>query len=81
MIGKDKHVVTVFPDTNKKYLSTDLLKQEPIKDDFLSKDIELLSFRAFKRVCHTCCNPDECVENGCVEVQEDGALPPCTRRG
>jgi len=80
-LGKDSVVATIFSDSNKKYLSTDLLKQEPIKDDFLSKDIELLSFRAFKRVCHTCCNPDECVENGCVEVQEDGALPPCARRG
>ena len=30
--------------SNKKYLSTDLMKNEPIKETFLSKDIELLSF-------------------------------------
>lgn len=38
-------VVTVFSDDNKKYLSTDLMKDEPIKENFLSKDIDLISFR------------------------------------
>jgi cysteine synthase A len=61
-LGKEKIIVTVFPDSNKKYLSTDLLRQEPIKEDFLSQNIELLNFRAFKRVCHTCCEPENCVE-------------------
>lgn len=50
-------VVTVFSDDNKKYLSTDLLKEEPVKPGFLSTDITLLSVRAFKRVCQTCCDP------------------------
>ena len=36
-------VVTVFADCNKKYLSTDYSKQEPVKDGFLSTDIELIS--------------------------------------
>ena len=36
-------VVTVFSDCNKKYLSTDYGKQEPIKDGFLSPGIELIS--------------------------------------
>lgn len=36
-------VATVFPDDNKKYLSTDLSKIEPVKDSYLSKDIKLLS--------------------------------------
>ena len=35
--------VTVFSDCNKKYLSTDYSKQEPVKEDFLSTDIELIS--------------------------------------
>jgi cysteine synthase len=30
-LGKDKVVVTIFPDDNKKYLSTDLMKTEPPK--------------------------------------------------
>lgn len=43
-LGKDAVVVTVFPDDNKKYLSTDLMSDEPVKEEFLSKDIELISF-------------------------------------
>ncbi|MCL1992342.1 MAG: PLP-dependent cysteine synthase family protein [Spirochaetes bacterium] len=46
MLGADKTVVSVFADDNKKYLSTDLLKEEPVKDGFLSPDIELLEYRA-----------------------------------
>lgn len=36
------NVVTVFSDDNKKYLSTDLMKKEPVKDNFISTNIELL---------------------------------------
>lgn len=78
-LGDDKVVVTIFPDDNKKYLSTDLLKKEPIKSDFLSTDIELIDFRSFKRVCQTCCDPVDCVEanyKGNVSM-----LPYCPRRG
>jgi cysteine synthase len=78
LIGKDKVVVTVFADDNKKYLSTDLLRKEPVKDNFLSQHIELQNFRAFKRVCHTCCDPLDCVES-----QFNGdklKLPFCPRR-
>jgi cysteine synthase A len=53
-IGRDSVVATVFPDDNKKYLSTDLLRQEPVKEGFISREVELLGFRAFKRVCYTC---------------------------
>ncbi len=77
-LGKDKVIVTVFPDDNKKYLSTDLLRTEPLKEDFLSKEVELLSLRAFKRVCHTCCDPSDCVEasfEGNIVM-----LPNCPRR-
>lgn len=59
-LGDDAVVVTVLPDDNKKYLSTDLLKKEPVKNDFLTPDVELESFKAFKRVCHTCCDFEEC---------------------
>ena len=48
MLGKDKTIVTVFPDDNKKYLSTDLMKKEPMKEDYLSKDIELLNIKSYK---------------------------------
>ncbi|HJW30567.1 MAG TPA: cysteine synthase family protein, partial [Saprospiraceae bacterium] len=58
-LGKDKIVVTVFPDSNKKYLSTDLLKEEPVKPGFLSTDVELLHFSAQKRVCKMCFSQEE----------------------
>ena len=77
-IGKDKVVVTVFPDDNKKYLSTDLLREEPVKEDFLSKDVELQGMRAFKRVCHTCCDPSDCVE--ALYDSKIITLPSCPRR-
>ncbi len=81
MIGKDAIVVTVFADDNKKYLSTDLLRDEPVKDDFYAPDIELTGFSAFKRVCHTCCDPNECAEHEPIDfLNEGGVLPHCPRR-
>lgn len=61
-LGDNSVVVTVFPDDNKKYLSTDLLRDEGCKPDFYSSQVNLLSYQAFKRVCHTCCEPNDCVE-------------------
>jgi cysteine synthase A len=40
-LGNDAIVATVFADDNKKYLSTDYVKEEPVKDGFLSSDIVL----------------------------------------
>ena len=80
-LGKDKVIVTVFSDDNKKYLSTDLAKCEPVKDNFLSTDVELIEFRAFKRVCFTCCDPGDCVEAAYDDDEEDiFKLPHCPRR-
>jgi len=59
-IGADAVVVTVFPDDNKKYLSTSLLQEEPVKDGYLSPEVELVDYHAFKRVCHTCCEMYDC---------------------
>lgn len=77
---KDAVVVTVFPDDNKKYLSTDLLQEESVKKGFFSPDVELISYRAFKRVCHTCCDPTECVEATNPKFKEKITLPHCPRR-
>ncbi|HQL48704.1 MAG TPA: cysteine synthase family protein [Holophaga sp.] len=76
-LGPDAVVVTVFPDDNKKYLSTDLLREEPVKAGFLSPEVELLDYRAYKRVCQTCCEPDTC-----AELLSGAALPmpACPRR-
>ena len=53
-LGADAIVTTVFPDDNKKYLSTDLLREERVLDGYLTPEIELRSYEAFKRVCYTC---------------------------
>lgn len=47
-LGPDAIVVTVFSDDNKKYLSTDLMKTEAVKEDFLSTDIELVELRSHR---------------------------------
>jgi len=79
-LGGDSVVTTVFPDDNKKYLSTDLLREEPIGDGFMTPHVELLGFRAIKRVCKTCCDPDECSASGALDYSEEALLPPCPRR-
>lgn len=56
-------VATVFPDDNKKYLSTDLLRDEPVKSDYLAPEVELESFESYKRVCETCCDFPECTQH------------------
>jgi cysteine synthase A len=58
-MGGDAVVTTVFPDDNKKYLSTDLLREEPIKPAYLTPEIELLGYEALKRVCFTCFDGEE----------------------
>jgi len=58
-MGKDAVVTTVFPDDNKKYLSTDLLREEFVKPDYLSPEVELLGYEALKRVCYTCFDEED----------------------
>jgi cysteine synthase len=55
-MGDDAVVATVFPDSNKKYLSTDLLRHEPAREDYMSPDVELTGFSAIQRVCSMCCD-------------------------
>ena len=42
--GYNAVVATVFADCNKKYLSTDLTKEEPVKASYLSPETELINF-------------------------------------
>jgi cysteine synthase len=53
-------VATVFADENKKYLSTDLLRDEPVKPHYLSTEVALKEFRTTKRVCNVCGDADDC---------------------
>lgn len=42
-------VITVFPDSNKKYLSTDLMNVEPIIDGYLTPDIQLINAQPLRK--------------------------------
>ena len=39
----DGNIVTIFPDDNKKYLSTELVNNIDLNPDFISNQIELLN--------------------------------------
>jgi len=79
-LGPGAVVVTVFPDDNKKYMSTDLLRAETVRPGFLSTEVRLAGYRSFKRVCHICCDPTDCVESEAADLFADSPLPPCPRR-
>jgi len=49
-LGSDAVVVTVFSDSNKKYLSTDLMRDEPVREGFISPDVELLDYKGIDRL-------------------------------
>lgn len=53
-MGGDAVVVTVFPDDNKKYLTTDLLHEEPVRGEYLSSDVELTSVVPLPPSCVFC---------------------------
>lgn len=76
-LGDDAVVATVFPDSNKKYLSTDLLREEPGKPEHLSPDVVLEGVRAFKRVCATCCEPDDCAQGQRAGLVRERTVPAC----
>ncbi|MCL4722460.1 MAG: cysteine synthase, partial [Gammaproteobacteria bacterium] len=43
-LGPEATVVTVLPDSNKKYLSTALPQAEPPQDDYITPQVQLQSF-------------------------------------
>ena len=48
-LGPEAVVVTIFCDDNKKYLTTDLLRNEPVRSGYLSPEIELVAYEALPR--------------------------------
>jgi cysteine synthase A len=48
-LAKGAAVATVFCDDNKKYLSTDLLRPEPVQPGYLSPEVELLGYETLSR--------------------------------
>jgi cysteine synthase A len=80
VLGEGTVAVTVFADDNKKYLSTDLMRDEPVKSGYLAPDVELAGFRSFKRSCDTCCDPEECANGVPLGVVAPGEpIPRCPR--
>jgi len=61
-LGANSVVATVFPDSNKKYLSTDLLRDEPVKNAYLTPEVEFTGFRAYRGEYHPCCQQFEAEE-------------------
>jgi cysteine synthase A len=53
-LGPDAVVATVFCDDNKKYLSTDLMRDEPVRENYLAPQVELLGFTSVRRTGPTC---------------------------
>jgi cysteine synthase A len=47
-LGQGATVVTLLPDSNKKYLSTDLCREEPVRDAYLTPHVELERFSAVR---------------------------------
>ncbi|HEX7321180.1 MAG TPA: cysteine synthase family protein [bacterium] len=72
LMGPGKIVVTVFADDNKKYLSTDLMKQEPVKDGYLTPSVEFTGLRALKRDCHVCCDGEDCFQRQLRDQRKSG---------
>ncbi|MCE7973619.1 MAG: PLP-dependent cysteine synthase family protein [Leptolyngbya sp. PLA1] len=52
-LGEDAVVVTVFADSNKKYLSTDLCREEPVKEGYRTPDIRIRGWGTVG--CEPCC--------------------------
>ncbi len=49
LYGAQAVVATVFADCNKKYLSTDLMREEPAKEHFISPRVELLDYTVLEK--------------------------------
>jgi len=65
-LGPNAVVVTVFPDDNKKYLSTDLTREEPVRPDYLAPHVELSGFTSLPRVCAFCEDPIDVDPHTCA---------------
>lgn len=46
LLGENATVVTLLPDSNKKYLSTDLCRTEPVQENYMTPHVKLRSFVA-----------------------------------
>jgi len=49
-LGENAVVVTVLSDSNKKYLSTDLMKEEPMKEYYITPQVNFLDYQPVKAI-------------------------------
>jgi len=49
-LGPEAVVVTVLPDSNKKYLSTDLVREEPMRPDYVSANTDFTGYTPIPRL-------------------------------
>ncbi len=49
-LGPESVVVTILSDSNKKYLSTDLMREEPVKANYLSPEVHFSDYEAIDRL-------------------------------
>jgi len=49
-LGKSAIVATVFADDNKKYISTDLTRHEPVRREHLTPDVEFFGYQTIGRM-------------------------------
>jgi cysteine synthase A len=54
LLGGDSVVATLFPDSNRLYLGTDLFREEPARKEHLTPWVELHGFTTFNRACPAC---------------------------
>lgn len=52
-MGPDAVVVTLLADDNKKYLSTDLVREEPVREGYISTELEFNEFSPIARLAHS----------------------------
>ena len=56
-LGPEATVVTLLCDSNKKYLSTDLLRDEPVRAGYLAPEIEFVDYHPISRLAAPCTHP------------------------
>jgi cysteine synthase A len=49
-LGADAVVATILPDSNKKYLSTDLVKEEPVKEGYYTPQVQFTGYHPISRL-------------------------------
>ncbi|MFD2035489.1 PLP-dependent cysteine synthase family protein [Belliella marina] len=52
-LGREVNVVTILCDSNKKYLSTDLMKEEPVRDHYITPEVKLIDYTPIGRLVDT----------------------------